>query len=683
MKKKIFTLTLATAAALSLAACGKTTTTSGDSVKDDLTKSVELKMNLAYGNKSQTITYAQSSPLTLPDGKTVVTSGQLKPFWSYVAGELNINMKDVTVQDQKAKDMITTAAATGFSDATVYGGNSIGESLMSYGTQGMFVSISKLIDQGNLPNFKAYLEKNPNVKSAITAYDGQIYHIPYIAEIGQYARDFYMRKSWVTGLLDGDSQSYDTETVINKSYTGNFTGANARTGSNGGSVTPKTGVTITKKTNQNIIEIMNNLSSMNGVNLAQALKQYINDNYDYTNPSELYLGEKAAYDMDELVALFRVIKSNPKFLTGGKAKEVYPYFTRQSKYREDLLRFSTYLDGGRVHGSDSYESRFEIDKNGELQYTYSKESVYNNLSAYSQMYKEGLFYNDCLDLKNTANFRSRLYGTDSADNAQYGFMTFDFTASTTADALNSDVVGVLPPVSKVNGIWQYYIDNSRVIKPDGWSISTASSQEQILRAASLFDYMFSEAGAKAQNYGLPDMLDNSNTFVGPDGVTYPKYDSWTTTTASKVANGDLSSFLRNWVGSLMPVGYAKEIGFEYQYTSERGFDAWRLLQNSTCNIPTYDGKGISGDNPNYYKLVPPVFSLTKIQNETLQNDTSMSNSDFIEFMFNVVRYKELGNEPSGTNVPRTYDAYLKVFKDAGLDIFVRTYQAAYKAQNIK
>ena len=133
----------------------------------------------------------------------------------------------------------------------------------------------------------------------------------------------------------------------------------------------------------------------------------------------------------------------------------------------------------------------------------------------------------------------------------------------------------------------------------------------------------------------------------------------------------------------MPVGYAKEIGFEYQYTSERGFDAWRLLQNSTCSIPTYDGKGISGDNPNYYKLVPPVFSLTKIQNETLQNETSMSNSDFIEFMFNVVRYKELGNEPSGTNVPRTYDAYLKVFKDAGLDIFVRTYQAAYKAQNIK
>lgn len=683
MKKKIFTLSLATVAALSLAACGKTTTTSSDSVKDDLTKSVELKMNLAYGNKSQTITYAQSSPLTLPDGKTVVTSGQLKPFWTHVSNELNINMKDVTVQDQKAKDMITTAAATGFSDATVYGGNSIGESLMSYGTQGMFTSISQLMDQGNLPNFKAYLEKNPNVKSAITTYDGQIYHIPYIAEIGQYARDFHMRKSWVTGLLDGDSQAYDTDTIINKSYTGAFTGANARTGSNGGTVTPKTGITITKKTNQNIVEIMNNLSSMNGANLAQALKKYIKDNYDYTNPSELYLGEKAAYDMDELVALFRVIKANPKFLTDGKATEVYPYFTRQSKYREDILRFSTYLDGGKVHGSDSYESRFEIDKNGELQYTYSKESVYNNLSAYSQMYKEGLFYNDCLDLKNTANFRSRLYGTDKATNPQYGFMTFDFTASTTADALNPDVVGVLPPVSKVNGVWQYYIDNSRVIKPDGWAISKASSQEQILRAASLFDYIFSEAGAKAQNYGLPDMLDNSASFVGPDGKTYPKYANWTTTTATAVANGDLSSFLRNWVGSLMPIGYAKEIGFEYQYTSQRGFDAWKLLQNSTCNIPTYDGNGISGDNPNYYKLVPPVFSLTKIQNETLQNDTSMSNSDFIEFMFNVVRYKELGNEPSGTNVPRTYDAYLKVFKDAGLDIFVRTYQAAYKAQNVK
>ena len=49
----------------------------------------------------------------------------------------------------------------------------------------------------------------------------------------------------------------------------------------------------------------------NGETLTRTFVQYIKDNYDYASPSELFLGEKAAYDIDELVALMRCIKANP------------------------------------------------------------------------------------------------------------------------------------------------------------------------------------------------------------------------------------------------------------------------------------------------------------------------------------------------------------------------------------
>ena len=41
-----------------------------------------------------------------------------------------------------------------------------------------------------MPDVQAYLEANPNVAAAITAFDGGIYHLPYVAEIDNYARVF-------------------------------------------------------------------------------------------------------------------------------------------------------------------------------------------------------------------------------------------------------------------------------------------------------------------------------------------------------------------------------------------------------------------------------------------------------------------------------------------------------------
>lgn len=643
----------------------------------DVSKPMDLKFNLAYGNKNRTVTFNQSTPMTMADGN-VITAGMLKPMWQEIEKKFNVRILDVGVQDAKSNDMINTESTSGFTGANIYGGSNVADKLMSYGAEGRFVNLSELMDEGYLPNFKAYLDRNPNVRKAITCYDGNIYHIPYIAEIGTIGRTFCIRGSWVTRLLDEADAAYDTNeftTYVQPFYVGD----NARTGANGGTVTPKEGITVTKKTAEDIVDIQNKLPVKNGRTLAEALIAYIGRNYDYDKPSDLYLGPAAAYDIDELVALYRVIKANPGYLTDGKADQVWPYFARQASFREELLRMGTYYDGVKVHGSDSYTSRWMIGSDGQVHYTYSLPEVYDLLGKLSDWQAEGLVYSDMYDLSNKGNFRSALWGTDSSEKPRYGFMTYDFIASSTADALNPDIITILPPVAKVNGVWQYYMDNSRVIKSDGWALSKAgSTPEQIERASAIMDYFFTEEGSLMQNYGMLDDIESTDGYLGPDGKKWPKYKGWTPQAAAQYQKGDLSAFLRDWVGCQMAIGYQKEIGFEYQYTSQRGFDAWELLTGSTLTIPTYAGDGPKGDNPYYYTLTPPAFSLTPRQSEIVKNSTSIDSEDVVEMMFNVIRYRSLGNAPAGATVPQDYDAYLQYFKDKGLDTYEGTMQAAYE-----
>ena len=121
--------------------------------KTDLTEKVSLKINYAAGNKSRTITYNQESPLTLPDG-TVYTAGMLKPMWDYVETALNCELTDITTQDQKATEMIDIASTTNFSEANIFGGNSIADDLMYYGTEGKFVNLSDMMAQAICPTLR-------------------------------------------------------------------------------------------------------------------------------------------------------------------------------------------------------------------------------------------------------------------------------------------------------------------------------------------------------------------------------------------------------------------------------------------------------------------------------------------------------------------------------------------------
>src|SRR5690554_7751646 len=93
-----------------------------------------------------------------------------------------------------------------------------------------------------------------------------------------------------------------------------------------------------------------------------------------------------------------------------------------------------------------------------------------------------------------------------------------------------------------------------------------------------------------------------------DGTFRPEFNEWTRTTAAAVANSDISTFLRDHIGSLIAIGYQKEIGFEIQSTSENGFTSWALYTEAN------GGTGVimnsyTATEP-YYQLAPAIISLT-------------------------------------------------------------------------
>lgn len=610
----------------------------------DNAMSETLDLNIALGNNQRTITYQQATPLELIDG-TVISQGMLKPTWQYFGAQLGIELNDVTIQDQSASEMIDIAAATGFDNATVYGGNSIAEDFMNYGAQGYFIRLNDYLDQ--MPNFAAYLEASPNIASAITAYDGGIYHAPYAAEIGNYARVFNGRETWVLALLDSDEALVEETHTLTPAYVG-FWDRNAT----------------------NVADLQNAAAggTLTRDVARQVLLDYISATYpDLEKPSDLYLNETAVYDIDELVALWRVVELSPNTLsmvtTGAVIEDaqISPFFARQASYREDILRLITYFGGQRVHGSDSYAARFYLDADGVLQYSYAQDGFLEGVDRIADMYSEGLIHSEFADLSVSERFRNPLYTMDATEgHRQFGFMTYDWIASTTAS--NPDVVGMLPPLTTVDSDeFIHFMENTRVIKPDGWAISTASSPEQINSALALFDYLYSEEGNIAQNYGPPIGLEEGGVFVAPDGTEYPEFAQWLLDVACELKSCDMSGFLRDFMGSQIPIGYQKEIGFELQYTQNRGWDAWSLYTNAGVVITSYESV-----NP-LLRLVPPVFSLTE------RDLARVSQLAITEEQVDQIFLYIVGADSAVASVGDLQSLFL----EAGIEDYIEVYQSAF------
>lgn len=72
------------------------------------------------------------------------------------------------------------------------------DSNMTYLSTGMFVKLDEYMDQ--MPNYKDFLEKNPDIKAALTAPDGHIYYVPQTAVASTYQPVMMYNMPWIEKL---------------------------------------------------------------------------------------------------------------------------------------------------------------------------------------------------------------------------------------------------------------------------------------------------------------------------------------------------------------------------------------------------------------------------------------------------------------------------------------------------
>lgn len=647
---RLFIITLIFVMILNLFGCRRNIPTTPNSES--------VKINFVTGNALTTLTYNTGTPLTLPDG-TSYTNGQLKPVWKYISDKLELNLEDVSTSGQSATNMIEVNAATNFSSANIYGG-SVAESFMYYGARGLFVNLNDY--KTYLPDFFHYLEEYPSIATSITAYDGGIYHIPYIAEIDEFSRIFFGRFSWVKALLDSNDIE-DENSSLTVNYEGYWKNDLARNATN-----------VIERQNSTMVD-----GKLTSNDALRVLKEYIIETYPtLTKLSDLYLGQSANYDIDELVALWRVIKLHPKTLskvsTGQVISdvEIIPYFFRTKNQREELFKLINYFGGTRTYGTNTYTGKWYVDENNELQYTFFQDSVFEGIDYLRDLYQEGLINPDYDDQNNSANYRTVLYGSDKSVDKngnsvvkQLGFMTFDFIPSTASSAVSNDVEAMLPPLTTLEGKhdnkFYHYIEMPRTIMTSGWAVSSASSENQIKKALSLFNYLFTEEGKFVQNFGIPGVCgDYENLYTTNKGDKVPTITKWMYDNANKYTSGDLASFGQNYIGLRLPVGYVADIGYEVQYMNEAANKSYDLYKDKVLCL-TYNAES------RLLQLSSPCFSLTKQEKAVLN---TLSIGDFqTDMTYNYIK--------NGPNSVRSVSEIKQSYIDNGVEDFIEIYQGAY------
>ncbi len=130
-----------------------------------------------------------------------------------------IHLKDVTVganmrtDENTGKSEALNLMLAGGNVPDIVGSSNLKDFVNQYGPEGAFIPLGDLIDE-HAPNLKAFFEKNPEIKSAISAADGNMYYIPYLPD-GKYGRAFFIRYDWLDALgLDVPQTVDEYEAVL-------------------------------------------------------------------------------------------------------------------------------------------------------------------------------------------------------------------------------------------------------------------------------------------------------------------------------------------------------------------------------------------------------------------------------------------------------------------------------------
>ncbi len=600
-----------------------------------------LRMATGYNNLNTGLFFDADTAkdgITLADGNTY-NAGDLKPTWVEVQNRLGMKFENKWQGSGSATkefeywqnqldqvDMISGSAAQ----------------LSENGEAGKLVNIAEYLDL--MPNFKAYLEANPIVRLSITGNvdTGAIYFSPYFDGVNDIERMPLMRVDWVVALLDGEGEFTAEECgVLAPAAYEPYMPTSGKVTVDVVNLEGTAVESVTKDYDAagNIVATMNAAlaeGEVDGVAAVNMLRAYIDTayaGYYGTTRSNLFVGQNAAWDADELVALLRCVVANAKTLNGTDT--VYGLFSREdgnNQRRVDMFRFTGTLFG--VRGLESRQDYLYVGADGKLHDARQEVSTYEALERMNAMVAEGLiaqsFVQNDPDAK-TANMLEN----------DLGFMHYDYNQTQTilnATKLQEGekYMAVMVPVARwfdgsdANGVYMRFTESWRSVKTDGWALSKAGigdDQNKLYAALKLIDYAYSPEGTILMSYG-PDAFIKTNedgTYVtfNFNGQQMPVIADATYAELWEKASGNYTNYARFYLGSTL--SFMKSQAFEFQCTHEVGREGAGHI-STAIGLGTIKHPELAiAANP-WYTSIPTVLPNSVAENEQLNGYTELKDN---------------------------------------------------------
>ena len=589
-----------------------------------------LRMAVGYNNSKTGLRFdpeVAGEGVTLADGVTY-HSGDFKPTWVAVQNLLKISIEDKYQGNGAGKefdywkeqldqvDMVAGTAAK----------------LSENGEAGLLVNIGEYLDQ--MPNFKAYLDANPIVRLSITGNveNGAIYFSPYFDGVNDIEKMPLMRTDWVQKLLNGEGAF--TADASKKLAPAAYQPYMPTSGKVEIDVVTPDGTAVEKISKDydaagNIIANMNAAGELDGVAAVNMLREYIDKayaGYYGTNRADLFIGQNAAWDADELVALLRCVVNNPNTLNG--TDNIEGLFSREENNtarRADIFRFGGTLFG--VRGLESRQDYLYIGTDNMLHDARQEVATYEALGRLHAMVEEGLI--------STAYVNGQEVKTENYLEQDLGFMHYDYNQTQTVynatkldNAAGEKYMAVMIPVarwydgSNEEGVYMRFTESWRSVKTDGWGISkpgVGSDTNKLNAALSLIDYAYSEEGTIMMSYG-PEAFRKTETFIF-NGKEMPQIADATYAELWEKANGNNTNYARQFLGSTL--SFMKSQAFEYQCTHEVGREGAGKI-STAIGLGTIKHPLLALADDPWYTSVPTVLPTTKEDNQALGNLTDLT-----------------------------------------------------------
>ena len=611
--KKLLSLVLACALLLTL--------TGSALAAEKYADGTTLRMAVGYNSAKTGIVFDAETAgegVTLADGKTY-TAGSLKPTWVAAEEILGVKFESKYQGNNAANEFAYWKDQLG--EVDMVSGTAAG--LSENGEAGLLVNLADYMDE--MPNFKAYLDANPIVRLSITGNTktGAIYFSPYFDGVNDIERMPLMRVDWAIKLLDGEGEFTaeacgNTKEPVYQPYM-------PTEGQVAIDVVTLDGTaveTITKDYDAagNIVAKMNDAGSVSGVEAVNMLRAYIDTAYNGyygTQRSNLFIGQNAAWDVDELVALLRCVVANAQTLNGTDS--IDGLFSREdnnNQRRIDLYRFAGHLFG--VRGLESRSDYLYVGTDGKLHDARQEADAYAAMERMNAMAQEGLI--------STAYINGEEVSSSKYLENDQGFMSYDYNQTQTVmneTKLQADqgekYMAIMVPVAlwqdgAEGGTYMRFTESWRSVKTDGWAISkagVAGDDNKLHAALALIDYAYSEKGQILMSYG-PDAFIKTNddgtyvTFLF-NGKEMPVIADATYAELWEKASGNYTNYARMYLGSTL--SFAKSQAFEYQCTAEAGKEGAGRI-STAIGLGTIKHPELALTENPWYTSVPTVLPHT-------------------------------------------------------------------------